>query len=412
MVTFRNLQTTSILREDPLSQDTPEDAPKKFVFDVSSLGPKDRNTYDHLSPEEKLEYEDNTRKLDEHMNSPKVQSELTAEASTAAFEVSQEIDPEDFKTPYVKVGFMAMGEEDEQGTGEDEDFEGDDISSTAHGELEQHREMREYARIAAWEMPLLSSEYIRTRACVIHDTADLIFIEFAQTFRQPGLEAPLRFRYTTYMGETHPAQNKIVLEFCTSDLPGLENEQRIKFIKLVGPRYNPQTDIVKMSCEMFQTQDENKTYLRDLVRSLISEAQDSSDTFKDVPLDFRHHKFKRPLKFPESWKMTPERKENLESEREKNLIAEQGKQLKGEVVNGVVAIEKWVHLVLSSQREPNSVFFDKRKGPPPPRFPNPPKQPAKVRWYDGVESRSRRSAGVLWENRTASNEIIFYVPEG
>lgn len=166
MVTFRNLQTTTILREDSPSQDTPEDAPKKFVFDVSSLGPKDRNTYDHLSPEEKLEYEENTRKLDEHMNSPRVQSELTAEASTAAFEVSQEIDPEDFKTPYIKTGFMAMGEEDEQGTGEDEDFEGDDISSTAHGELEQHREMREYARIAAWEMPLLSSEYIRTRACV------------------------------------------------------------------------------------------------------------------------------------------------------------------------------------------------------------------------------------------------------
>lgn len=172
MVTFRNLQTTSILREDP-PQDTPEDAPKKFVFDVSALGPKDRNTYDHLSPEEKLEYEENTRKLDEHMNSPRVQSELTAEASTAAFEVSQEVGLEEFKKPpHFKPGFMAMGEEDEEGTGEDEDFEGDDISSTGHGELEQHREMREYARIAAWEMPLLSSEYMRTRACVIHDMTD------------------------------------------------------------------------------------------------------------------------------------------------------------------------------------------------------------------------------------------------
>lgn len=52
---------------------------------------------------------------------------------------------------------MNMGEaepwEDEY-TMEDDD---EDINSLAHGELEQHREMRHYARIIAWEMPLLSS---------------------------------------------------------------------------------------------------------------------------------------------------------------------------------------------------------------------------------------------------------------
>ncbi len=148
VVTFRNLHTTyNCLKE----------APKDYVFDVSSLSPTERNTYDYLSPEEKLEYEEDRRKLHEHMNSPAVVAELTAEASTAAFEVSQEIDPEDFKFPKVKVGLMAMGEDDPEGTGEDDDFGGDDITSLAHGELEQHREMREYARIAAWEMPLLSS---------------------------------------------------------------------------------------------------------------------------------------------------------------------------------------------------------------------------------------------------------------
>lgn len=41
--------------------------------------------------------------------------------------------------------------------GED-DFEEDDITSMGHAKLEEHREMREYARIAVWEMPLLSSE--------------------------------------------------------------------------------------------------------------------------------------------------------------------------------------------------------------------------------------------------------------
>lgn len=46
--------------------------------------------------------------------------------------------------------------EDEDNTLDDHD----DISSLGHGELEQHREMRHYARLAAWEMPLLSSKYI------------------------------------------------------------------------------------------------------------------------------------------------------------------------------------------------------------------------------------------------------------
>lgn len=53
-----------------------------------------------------------------------------------------------------------MGEIDEQGSGEDDEFDGDDITSIAHGELEQHREIRDYARIAAWEMPMLSSTYL------------------------------------------------------------------------------------------------------------------------------------------------------------------------------------------------------------------------------------------------------------
>jgi small subunit ribosomal protein S35 len=41
--------------------------------------------------------------------------------------------------------------------GED-DFEEDDITAMGHAKLEEHREHREYARIAVWEMPLLSSE--------------------------------------------------------------------------------------------------------------------------------------------------------------------------------------------------------------------------------------------------------------
>ena len=38
---------------------------------------------------------------------------------------------------------------------EEKEWQFDDISSAGHDELEQHREAREYARIAAYEMPLL-----------------------------------------------------------------------------------------------------------------------------------------------------------------------------------------------------------------------------------------------------------------
>ena len=103
------------------------------------------------------------------------------------------------------------------------------------------------------------------------------------------------------MGETHPAANKVVLQFCTADLP-LTPAQRTKLIKLVGVRYNPQKDLVKMSSEMFETQAQNKRYLGDLVDTLMTEAKDENETFEDIPLDFRHHKFKRKPEFPEAWK--------------------------------------------------------------------------------------------------------------
>lgn len=74
------------------------------------------------------------------------------------------------------------------------------------------------------------------------------------------------------MGEKHPAESKVVCEFATIDL-GLAPPERLKLIKLVGVRYNPETDIVRMSCEMFEHQAQNKRYLSDLVDTLMNEAK-------------------------------------------------------------------------------------------------------------------------------------------
>ena len=159
---FRTFYTTPPRRSD--DDDDAEDVVHRppppradYKFDYSSLDPDEKASYDALSPEEKLEYQSEAAALDAYMTSPEVESELNAEVSQLAYELSQEVPRKDHIPERIKPGLMAMGEEDEQGSGEDGEFKGDDISSLAHGELEQHREIREMARIAAWEMPLLSS---------------------------------------------------------------------------------------------------------------------------------------------------------------------------------------------------------------------------------------------------------------
>lgn len=142
------------------------------------------------------------------------------------------------------------------------------------------------------------------------------------------------------MGETHPAAKKVVLEFCTRDLPGLSEAQRIKLVKLIGVRYNPETDLVKMSCEMFETQAQNKRYLGDLVDTLMAEAKDANDMFEDVPIDFRHHKSKPKFEFPENWKLTEERRAQLEENRRQRELGEKEREEAGRLVDGAKVIEQ------------------------------------------------------------------------
>lgn len=75
------------------------------------------------------------------------------------------------------------------------------------------------------------------------------------------------------MGEFHPADRKVVVEFCPNDLADLTELQRMKLKKLAGARYNPEKDIVKMSCEKFEHQAQNKRYLGDTVQKLIAAAK-------------------------------------------------------------------------------------------------------------------------------------------
>ena len=47
---------------------------------------------------------------------------------------------------------------DDEGDEEDTSDDYENMTVLAHGELQQHQEIRHYARLAAWDLPLLSSE--------------------------------------------------------------------------------------------------------------------------------------------------------------------------------------------------------------------------------------------------------------
>jgi small subunit ribosomal protein S35 len=122
-------------------------------------------------------------------------------------------------------------------------------------------------------------------------------------------------------------------------MPNLTQVQRNKLIKLAGPRYNPDTDIIKMSCELFDTLPQNKRFLGDTISKLLAEARNGEDTFDDVPFDFRHHKPKVRHEWPREWNLTPERKKYLAEKRAKMLQLDEERAMNGTLVDGTKIIE-------------------------------------------------------------------------
>jgi small subunit ribosomal protein S35 len=90
------------------------------------------------------------------------------------------------------------------------------------------------------------------------------------------------------MGEYHPAEKKVVVEFSPEDF-GFTEVQKMKLRKLAGPRYNPEKETIKMSCESFEHQAQNKRYLAELVEKLLTEAKvcvysyNESDDMRTAP---------------------------------------------------------------------------------------------------------------------------------
>ncbi|KAK2788793.1 37S ribosomal protein S24, mitochondrial [Onygenales sp. PD_12] len=274
------------------------------------LGPSERAEYEALTAEDKKVYDQEFATIAQALrneNHTQTLRQMDKEAQQISSEVHLESEQDLEQWCY-------DAEPDESIM-----YKEDGMNQMAYDELHQHQDIRHYARIAAWEMPLLS--------------------KLAKPFELPAQTQILRFRYTTYMGETHPAETKVVVEFCSKDLTPkyLAEEQRVTLLKLVGTRYNPELDIIRMSTEKFPTRAQNKRYLGDLVNSLIKEAKEG-DSYADVPLDLRHHKSKPKTPFPESWAMTEERRKQLDEAREEKKRLAQEKLL--QVTDGNEVIEQ------------------------------------------------------------------------
>ncbi|RDA90211.1 hypothetical protein CP533_0476 [Ophiocordyceps camponoti-saundersi (nom. inval.)] len=206
-------------------------------------------------------------------------------------------------------------------TKEHAQFDEDDMTSMAHGKLEEVREMRHYCRLIVWEMPLLS--------------------KFRKPFALPKSDEVLRWRYTTYMGESHPAQKKVVVQFAVDDM-GLTPVQADKLRKLAGPRYDPAMNMIKMSCESFEFPAQNRRHLSDLIDKLVAEAKDPTDTFEDVPLDLRHKPMPTKPRFPIEWRLTDERRRQLEEQRKATALAEDKRIEEGCLVDGKLALKNFL----------------------------------------------------------------------
>ena len=146
-------------REDSEASSSSSQKAKRqpFKFSLSDFDSRERSAYQSLTPQERDQWREEAEQMHEHMSSPQVESELQGLVSRAVYETAEAVPHVEPTVKRIRPGLFAMGEEEEQDSGEDPKFEGDDITSLGHGELEQHREMRHYARLAAWEMPLLSS---------------------------------------------------------------------------------------------------------------------------------------------------------------------------------------------------------------------------------------------------------------
>lgn len=134
-------------------------------YTVEDLDPHERASYEVLSKEEQTRY----LAIQNHFKAVTESEEIESLSEDEAVVFARELDRsgvvpnpvEERNLQKLREGFWQDEEDDEFGQTEDGDDEKSDdlITSVAESELEVQREIREYTRIAAWDLPLLLREY-------------------------------------------------------------------------------------------------------------------------------------------------------------------------------------------------------------------------------------------------------------
>jgi hypothetical protein len=137
---------------------------KTYHFTLEDLEDNARAEFDRVPPEEQQKWRESLKALSELDHTAPFAEELDAMAPEIA-QKAKEIDraqPLSFpnhRPAKNSVGFWADSEPDDLGNvfDDDDDFQADDMTTPAHGELDHHRDMRAYQRRIAWDMPFLTS---------------------------------------------------------------------------------------------------------------------------------------------------------------------------------------------------------------------------------------------------------------
>jgi len=197
-----------------------------------------------------------------------------------------------------------------------------DTTSAGHLAIRRNRQVLYYLRLIENEIPKL--------------------VSLRRDFTPPTSATPIIVRSIDYAGEEHPATSKRTIVAPIAQLPLRDNDARHKFKVLAGVRWTPdppkdagvgpnETErkhgYIKISCEDFPHPAQNLKWASDVIDRLIAEANDSADSFIDIPHDTRHlvakarkakrgehlsgRIFRRPTirDFPKKW--LPEPKDRL-----------------------------------------------------------------------------------------------------
>jgi small subunit ribosomal protein S35 len=160
-VTRRHFSVSSINRDESDEESEAAQAARNEQL-IEALTEEAKEKFASLTSDQRAEQEAALSELVGSIKSGDYDRRLQAIMAKNARELNERFPPEPQRatSTFAPSGLLAMGEEDPHGSGDDPEFAGDDITSIAHAELDDHREMREYARLAAWELPLLTSELL------------------------------------------------------------------------------------------------------------------------------------------------------------------------------------------------------------------------------------------------------------